>query len=110
MRRRSSRRRKERNFSRVSVAQDTALRHEAESLLAQTASSFLETLPSAIATPKPFALSSGARLGPYRVIEPLGRGGMGEMLKSRRPCAFLGSPCACMIEGEHRPSPNTKRR
>jgi eukaryotic-like serine/threonine-protein kinase len=59
--------------------EDTELRREAESLLAHEGPSFLESPVMAMATPAQFTLEPGTRLGPYHVIEPIGRGGMGEV-------------------------------
>src|SRR5450755_1857004 len=57
---------------------DVQLRGEVESLLAQKADSFLESAPvSAIK-----ALSAGAKLGNFAIVELLGRGGMGEVWRA----------------------------
>jgi serine/threonine protein kinase/Tol biopolymer transport system component len=65
-------------FIQQACPDDPQLRGEVQSLLDQQADSFLESSPLAVK-----ALSAGARLDNFEIVEPLGRGGMGEVYRAR---------------------------
>jgi Tol biopolymer transport system component len=58
---------------------DPDLRAEVESLLAQNADSFLESAPVSAVK----ALTAGATLGNFEIVELIGRGGMGDVYRAR---------------------------
>src|SRR5262245_16285794 len=55
------------------------VRREVEALLRahRDAGSFLQAAPPGLAAPRPAREAPGARIGPYRLLEAIGEGGMG---------------------------------
>jgi len=75
-----------RAFLQEACAGDEALRQEVESLLGYDAlsSEFLERPAGAIAIEPHSVTMVNRQLGPYRIIAPLGAGGMGEVYRARQ--------------------------
>jgi len=69
----------------LAQAADPRLRSEVQSLLNQvtTAIPFLEGPPISSVKEPSFLLAPGQRLGNFEILEPIGRGGMGEAYRAR---------------------------
>ncbi|NNF57574.1 MAG: protein kinase, partial [Rhodothermaceae bacterium] len=67
-------------------AEDATLRAEVERLLAldDEADGFFDTLGEAIRRPEPEAVPLPERVGPWRIVREVGRGGMGRVLLGER--------------------------
>jgi hypothetical protein len=68
-------------FLAQACANDPELRREVQSLLDQKADSYLESAPVSVIK----ALSPGAKLGNFEIVELIGRGGMGEVYRAHDP-------------------------
>jgi len=82
---------------------DLELRRELEQLLAahRQAENFLELPAGETAPPSGPLLASGQRLGPYRLLRPLGRGGMGSVyLAQREDEAFRKRVAIKLLRGD----------
>jgi serine/threonine protein kinase/Tol biopolymer transport system component len=72
-------------FLTTACRDDAALRSEVESLLQQEGISVPDDLPGRVAADmfcRPRGLVAGAFIGAYRIIDPLGAGGMGEVYRA----------------------------
>ena len=86
----------------LSVCADEEVRHEVQSLLQheQEGDRLLENPQWRVnlsAEPAP-SLAAGTRLGPYEILEHIGRGGMGDVYRARDP--RVGRNVAIKISSE----------
>jgi eukaryotic-like serine/threonine-protein kinase len=88
---------------------DAELRREVEALLAlETAADGFLADPVPLGTDGP-GFPSGTRIGPYRIVELLGRGGMGTVYRAAREDDFTKQVALKLVQHE-RISPFTLRR
>ena len=70
-------------FLRDACAGDVELRREVELLFAQEGSGFVETRPPGLGTTDLRVDLIGRQIGSYKVLSPIGAGGMGEVYRAR---------------------------
>jgi eukaryotic-like serine/threonine-protein kinase len=84
---------------------DPATRSEVESLLAALAAA-----PSSLADPVAFTFAPGATIGPYRLLDEIGHGGMGTVFRAERVDGELRRHVALKVAGDRIFAPEAQRR